>query len=167
MKKLALAVSICIAAVFTVTAQTATKPAPKSPLVTVTTKLAGVTYSQPQKKGRVIFGGLIPYGKIWRTGANGSTNITFNENVIFGGTPVSKGTYAIFTIPEEKEWTIMLNAQANTKGFEYDETKNVVSVKAPVTKTKKLAEAFTIVPPGKKLSFIWDNVMVSVPVKKQ
>lgn len=168
MKKLALLAGICIATVFTVTAQDATKkPAPKSPLVSVKNNIAAVDYSQPKKNGREIFGGLIPYGKIWRTGANGSTNITFFADVVFGGQPVKQGTYAIFTIPEEKEWTVILNAQANTKGFEYEEEKNVVQVKAAVTKTKTIEEAFTIKLSKDALSFVWDNVTVKVALAKQ
>jgi hypothetical protein len=61
------------------------------------------------------FGELVPYGQVWRTGANMSTDITFKTDVLFGGKEVKKGTYSIFTIPEEKEWTIILNSQPKQK----------------------------------------------------
>src|ERR1700756_4357436 len=64
-----------------------------------------ITYSRPSVKGRVIFGGINPYGQVWRTGANAATTISFTENVIFEGHSVKAGTYALFTIPEKDEWT--------------------------------------------------------------
>ncbi len=68
-----------------------------------------ITYSRPNVKGRVIFGGINPYGQVWRTGANAATTINFTENVIMEGHNVPAGTYSLFTIPEKEEWIIILN----------------------------------------------------------
>src|SRR5277367_4159916 len=68
-----------------------------------------VTYSRPNVKGRVIFGGINPYGQVWRTGANAATVINFSENVIMEGNKVPAGTYSLFTIPDKDEWTVILN----------------------------------------------------------
>src|SRR5689334_24322546 len=68
-----------------------------------------IVYSRPGVKGRRIFGGLVPYGEIWRTGANAATKVTFSTSVKFNGVDVPAGSYSLFTIPGEKEWTVILN----------------------------------------------------------
>lgn len=143
---------------------------PKSPRASAKSDIAEISYGQPSKRGRVIFGELVPYGKIWRTGANMSTDITFRTDVTFAGKPVKKGTYAIFTIPEEKEWTIILNSKPGQKGSaEYEDNKesNVLEVKVPVEKLKAVQEAFQISFEGKFLVFKWDETKVAVPVMKK
>jgi hypothetical protein len=148
----------------------AKKEAPKSPLTSAKNNIASVSYSQPSKRGRVIFGDLVPYGKVWRTGANKSTDVTFTTDVMFGGKEVKKGTYALFTIPEEKEWTIILNAVPKQSGaFDYDKNKdkNVVEVKAPVTSIAASQEKFTISFKGNNMVFTWDQTAVMVPLKKK
>jgi hypothetical protein len=151
-------------------AQDAAKHAAKSPLVTASTAVATVSYSQPTKKGRVIFGDLVPYGKVWRTGANMSTDITFNEDVVIDGKTLAKGTYAIFTIPEAKQWTVIFNSHPKQRGAsEYDQhkDKNVVETVAKVENLKEVVEAFTINVESNKLVFSWDQVKVEVPFKKK
>ncbi|UYQ91033.1 DUF2911 domain-containing protein [Chitinophaga horti] len=141
---------------------------PKSPRVEVSAPNVKVSYGQPSKNGRDIFGGLVPYGQVWRTGANKSTDITFEKDATFGGKKVKAGTYALFTIPGEKEWTVILNSQpAQSGAFEYDKTKdkNVVEVKAPVTSRSDVQEKFTISLPKNAIVFEWDKTKVSVPVK--
>src|SRR5476649_2069893 len=68
-----------------------------------------ITYSRPNVKGRLIFGGINPYGQVWRTGANSATVINFSENVIMEGRSVPAGSYSLFTIPDKDEWTVILN----------------------------------------------------------
>ena len=68
-----------------------------------------ITYSRPGVKGRKIFGGLVPYGKVWRTGANETTSIAFSDDVIINGMPLVKGTYGLHTIPNENEWILIFN----------------------------------------------------------
>ncbi|MET6998117.1 DUF2911 domain-containing protein [Chitinophaga defluvii] len=143
--------------------------APKSPAVTAEGKNVKVAYGQPSKRNRVIFGELVPYGQVWRTGANKATEITFAKDGTLGGKPVKAGTYTLFTIPEAKEWTIILNSQLGQFGaFDYDKNKgkNVVEVKAPVkTISGAAVEKFTISVPAGKLVFEWDKTKVEVPAQ--
>ncbi len=127
-----------------------------------------VTYGQPSKRGRVIFGGLVPYDSVWRTGANEATEITFKEDVIFGGKKVKAGTYTLFTIPSEKYWEIILNKQLGQWGaYEYEKyrRKNVLRVKVPVYKLEEELEEFTITVKKDAVSFEWDRTGVAVSYK--
>lgn len=156
----------------TVSLAQAQKP-PMSPRVTVESpdKNVKVVYGQPSKRGRVIFGdsGLEKYGKVWRTGANEATEVTFKNDVMFGGKMVKAGSYALFTIPGEKEWTVILNSTLGEWGaFGYDKIKgnDVATVKVPVSMNKTPIEKLTITPTNNSLSIAWDNMTVSVPVMK-
>ena len=120
-----------------------------SPTVTITQTVGvsniSVEYSRPGAKEREIFGGLVSYGKMWRTGANKATKITFNENCVFGGAKVKKGSYSLFTIPGEKEWTVVLNKNTELWGVgEYDEKNQVCSIVSKAIETKDFTESFTI-----------------------
>ncbi len=157
-------------AVWQSSAQDAKKEAPKSPPATAKNDIAEVSYSQPSKRGRVIFGELVPYGEIWRTGANMSTDITFKSDVVFAGKQVKKGSYAIFTIPEQDEWTVILNSQTKQRGsseYETHKDKNVLEVKVPVTRTTAVQEQFLISFDKNNLIFTWDQTQVKVPLKKK
>ena len=89
-----------------------------------------ITYSRPGVKGRKIWGGLVPYGTVWRTGANSATTIQFTEDVLVEGQPLAAGTYSLHTIPGEKEWTLILNKDANQWGsYSYDPAKDALRVK--------------------------------------
>ena len=140
----------------------------KSPHDTVSFSNGNVTYGRPYKKGREIFGGLEPYGKVWRLGADQATTITFNTDTKFGGKSVPKGTYTMFATPGEREWTIILNSQLNQWGaFSYDKhkDKDVVAVKVPVNKLDKVVEQLTIRfdEPG-YMAIEWDQTLVKVPL---
>jgi len=90
-----------------------------------------ITYSRPGVKGRQIWGGLVPYDKVWRTGANEATTIAFSDDVTINGQPLPKGTYSLHTIPGKDEWTIVFNTTANQWGsFNYDPAKDALRVKA-------------------------------------
>lgn len=145
------------------------QPGPrKSPHDTVKTKDIAVTYGRPYKKGREIFGKLEPYGKVYRVGADEATTITFAKDGTFGGKPVKAGTYTLFAIPNEKQWTIILNSQLGQWGaFKYDQykDKDVLQVDVPVTTLSAPVEQLTIKPAGKDLTISWDVVLVSVPVR--
>jgi hypothetical protein len=130
-----------------ITAQIKT-PQP-SPTATITQKVGisniSVEYSRPGAKEREIFGGLVSYEKMWRTGANKVTKITFDENCVFGGAKIKKGSYSLFTIPGKKEWTVVLNKNTELWGVgEYDKEKQVCSIVAKVIETKDFTESFTI-----------------------
>lgn len=131
--------------------------------------VAKIVYSRPQKHERTIFGGLVPYGEVWRTGANEATEIDFFRDATFGGKHVKAGRYSLFTIPGEKTWTIILSSALDEWGaFSYDKSKDVLRVDAPVSQTEGEVEAFTIqfqgTPPSGKLIFAWDRTWVEVPV---
>lgn len=167
MKKITALLTMFMAATMMVTAQEK-QEAPKSPLTSARNDYAEVSYSQPSKRGREIFGKLVPYGEIWRTGANASTDITLNKDVTIDGKELKAGTYAIFTIPQEKEWTVIFNSVPQQRGaseYEKNKDKNVLEVKAPVTKLPAVQEKFTINLSNNALSFEWDDVKVSLPMQ--
>jgi len=127
-----------------------------------------VVYSRPGVKDRVIFGGMIPYGEVWRTGANNATKITFSTAVKLNGTEIPAGTYALFTIPGEKEWTIIMNKGAAQWGaFQYDEKLDVARFKAtPVPLTTPM-ETFVIEftdirDESARLNLAWDKTLVPI-----
>jgi hypothetical protein len=138
----------------------------KSPHETVSSENISVSYGRPAKKGRDIFGALVPYGKVWRAGADEATEITFKKDGSLGGQPVKAGTYTLFVIPNEKEWTIILNSQLKQWGaYEYDKhkDKDVLKVNVPVGKTDAPVENFTINIENGKMIMDWDTTRVAVP----
>lgn len=129
-----------------------------------------ITYGRPFKNGRDIFGKQTPYGKVWRMGANEASEIKFYQDVQFGGKAVKAGTYSLFAIPGEKEWTIILNSDLDYWGaFSYKEQNDVLRVTAPVTTTDAPVENFTIQMvksgDGAVLKMAWDTVLVQLPIK--
>ncbi|GAB5472357.1 MAG: DUF2911 domain-containing protein [Maribacter sp.] len=134
----------------------------------VSEKTVRVTYSRPQLKGRSI-SDLAPAGKVWRTGANEAPEITFYKDVTFGGTAVAAGTYSLFTIPGEGEWTIILNKNLNQWGaYSYDEGADAARVKASASSDGKSLEEFSVtfkeVEGGAHMIMGWGSTRVSVPV---
>lgn len=133
-------------------------------------KLVKVIYSRPQLKGRSL-AKLAPNGKVWRTGANEAAEITFYKDVIFGDKEVEAGTYSLFTIPNDKNWTVILSNQKNVWGsYFYDEKEDVARVQAEVAQGKNYLEAFSIVFDGQEgeamMYFGWGKTRVSIPIKK-
>ncbi|UZO80507.1 DUF2911 domain-containing protein [Aquimarina sp. ERC-38] len=127
-----------------------------------------VIYSRPQKKDREVFGKLVPYGKVWRTGADEATEIKLFKDVKLGDTTVKAGTYSLFTIPGEKEWTVILNSDLDSWGaYTYDESKNVATIKVPVQESKSSLEAFSVafkdVDKGYHMFMGWDDTLVEIP----
>jgi hypothetical protein len=120
-----------------------------SPTATISQKIGlsnvSVEYSRPGAKGREIFGELVSYNKLWRTGANKATKITFNNDFIFGDTKVNKGSYSLFSIPGKKKWTIYLNKETELWGVgDFDEEKIVCKLVSKVNECKDFTESFTI-----------------------
>lgn len=148
-----------------------------SPTATISQKVGVsnviVEYSRPGVKGREIFGELVPFGKIWRTGANKATKITFENDCIFGGKEVPKGSYSLFTIPGKGEWQILLNKETELWGSgEYDKEKQVCSITVEANQTENFTESFTIdFGTFKSFSTImtmkWANTKISIDVKSQ
>lgn len=128
-----------------------------------------IAYSRPGVKGRTIFGGIVPYGQVWRTGANQATKITFNTPVKFNGTEISAGTYGLFTIPGENEWTIVLNKNSAQWGaYQYDAKDDVARFKVkPVMLSDTTLETFTIEfnhirDESAVLNLVWDKTVVPI-----
>lgn len=139
----------------------------KSPHETVSEGNHSVTYGRPSKKGRDIFGALEAYGKVWRAGADEATEITFKADGTLGGQPVKAGTYTLFVIPSQTEWTIILNSQLKQWGaYEYDKhkAKDVLQVKVPVKNLDTVVEMFTIRFSGGQMIMEWDKTQVAVPI---
>ena len=138
----------------------------KSPHDTVATKNIKIFYGRPYKKDRVIFGGLQPFGQVWRCGADEATEISFAKDGTFGGKPVKAGHYTLFVIPNEKEWTIILNGDPHFWGTQYEDhkSKDVLHVNVPVKNTAAVVEQLTIRFPGDNLLIEWDKTQVSIPV---
>jgi len=127
-----------------------------------------ITYSRPNVKGRVIFGGINPYGQVWRTGANAATTITFSENVIVEGHNVPAGTYSLFTIPQKDEWTIILNKTAKQWGaYSYKEADDLLRFKVKPEYLAEKRETFTIqfrnaTTKTMDLHLVWDHTGVTI-----
>jgi hypothetical protein len=127
-----------------------------------------VEYCRPYKKNRVIFGGLVPYGKVWRTGANEATIIKFSKAVSLGNKKLPAGTYTLWTIPGATTWTVIINSEVGQWGTEYDETKDVlrfeVNAAALHPELEMLVIDFKNDPSGINMLIKWDNALVTVPV---
>lgn len=129
-----------------------------------------ISYSRPGVKGRKIFGDLVPYGKVWRTGANNATTITFGEEVTIGGKKVAAGKYGLLTIPNASEWTFIISKQTNvTSPADYKEDQDVVRVTAQAASLPFSIETMMISIDNIKsnscdIGLGWDNVYVSFPV---
>lgn len=134
--------------------------------------IARVVYSRPQKKGREVFGGIVPFEKVWRTGANEATEVTFFQPVKFGDVEVEPGTYSLFTLPDPEQWTVMLNSELNQWGaYQADMDKTVARTAGYVSEMEEELEAFSIafkeVEGGYHMVMAWDRTMVEVPVMPQ
>jgi hypothetical protein len=155
---------------------------PKSPAKTSSFSDRGldikVNYSQPYKKGRLIFGeekdgALQPYGKYWRLGANAATEITFSKNITFAGQPVNAGSYRMYAVPGPTSFQISLNSELGvnfTAANEPDYTKDVLKVDLPVEtvdETEQFVINFSADSVGVNMDFVWDKTRVRVPIKGQ
>lgn len=130
-----------------------------------------LSYSRPHMRNRKIFGALVPYDVLWRTGAGESTRIKFSEDIVFGGKLVKKGQYGLYSIPGKEEWIIILNQDATLHGdFGYDEKKDVLRVKVKPTNSPTTNESFTIELTDFKpdysatLEMKWENTSIKVPI---
>ncbi len=126
-----------------------------------------VNYGQPSKRGRIIFGELVPFGQVWRTGANEATEITFTKDAVFAGKSVKAGTYTLFTIPKKDKWTIILNTKLGEWGaFSYDKIKDKDILKEEVNTItlKEPVESLTLGFDTKGLTIAWDLTSVLVPI---
>jgi len=127
-------------------------------------------YSRPGAKGRRVFGDLVPYGKLWRTGANTATKLIFTDPVEMGGKKIDTGTYVLYTIPSEESWEIIINKGVKNWGADgYKESEDVVSFTVPVIRSSTNVETFTmqfanIKPESCELQLMWEKRVVSIPI---
>lgn len=130
-----------------------------------------LSYSRPGVKSRKIFGDLVPYGIVWRTGANQATTLSFGDSVVIGGTPVTPGKYGLLTIPGPDEWTIIITRQTDvTNPSAYKADQDIVRVKARTQEFPYPIETFTILfsnitPASCDLAIVWDKTLVALPIK--
>ncbi len=154
-------------------AQQLTTPQP-SPTQTVkqnfSTGSIELSYSRPSKKGRAVFGDLVPYGKVWRTGANAATTLTFTDDVTIGGKEVKAGKYGLLSIPNEKKWTLIITKDVTvTSPAAYKEENDVVRLEADAMKMPYNIETFSITfgeitGSSINLQLMWDNVFLQFPI---
>lgn len=171
LRKLIFSAGICIATLAGNSQQLKT-PAP-SPTQSIKQDFGISTielvYSRPGMKGRQIFGDLVPWGKVWRTGANNATRIKFSDDVNIGGHALKAGEYAIYTVPNRGEWEIIINKGSANWGTDYKEQDDIFRVKAKPVSLSQPVETFTIQfdnvkPSSTDLTFLWDKTAVSVPI---
>jgi hypothetical protein len=185
MKKLLLTLALIYFSAATVFAQSKFPPLDKSPMdmsycpntypvLKIQDKitdplLARVVYSRPQKNGRVIFGELVEYGKVWRLGANEATEIEFFKTVRINNKKVKKGRYTLYCIPYTDKWTIIINKETDTWGsFKYDEKNDLLRIDLPIQKQTDILDAFVMAfdktTTGYNLNIAWDDIKVSLPI---
>jgi hypothetical protein len=125
-----------------------------------------VDYGSPQKRGRELFGGIVPYSERWRTGANRATHFYTSNDIQIGDLEVPAGEYTIFTIPEEDGGTLIINSETGQNGNSYDESQDFGRVPMQVEQTDNMTEAFTITveetDEGGRLNLIWGNTVYYV-----
>lgn len=131
-----------------------------------------IVYGQPYKNNRIIFGELVPYGEVWRTGANEATELTTTQPISFARKSLDAGTYALFSIPKkDNTWTIILNSELGQWGaFNYDSTKDVIRVEVPAESKEKVVEAFTIrfsdtVKDSSNIIMEWEQTEAKIPIE--
>ena len=141
-----------------------------SPHTTVQGNNITITYGQPSMKGRLIFGDLVPWGQVWRTGADEATEITFAKDCTFAGKKVKAGTYTLFTTPGQNAWGIILNSKLGQWGsFDYEKNKaaDVVNtaIRPKFIQDQKETLTFTVTTEGIKME--WASVVLMIPVQFQ
>lgn len=173
MKKL-VTVFICLSSLFLREATAQVELPSPSPTQTIKQDFGmgsiELTYSRPGAKGRMVFGDLVPYGKLWRTGANAATRLVFTDPVEIGGRKIDTGTYVLYTIPAEETWEVIINKGIDNWGIDgYKEGEDVVSFTVPAIKTQTKIETFTmqfanIKPQSCELQLMWDKKAIAIPI---
>lgn len=144
-----------------------------SPRDTARASLAGhmvmVDYGRPFMRGRTIMGGLVPYGTVWRTGANAATTLVTARDVSIGGTRVPAGTYTLYTLPGERDWQLIINRQTGQWGTEYKQEQDLARIPLRVERTSAPVEQFTIqlqpATTGLDLVMEWENTRLVAPIQ--
>jgi hypothetical protein len=144
-----------------------TRPSPPAEVhAKIGDNTVSINYSSPSVKGRTIWGDLVPYGKVWRTGANEATIFETSGELNFNGQKLPAGKYGLFTIPGEKEWTIIFNSVWDQWGaFKYDASKDVLRLKANPAKSDAFNERMKFEINDHVISLLWENLKVSFMTK--
>jgi hypothetical protein len=163
-----------VAAAAIMTAQAQGIKTPPSPTQTIKQDFAlssiEVNYSRPNMKGRTVFGDLAPYGKLWRTGANAATKVTFGEDVTVGGVAVKAGTYVLYTVPNKDEWEVIFNKGLGNWGIDgYKKEEDVARFKVKPVALPSSVETFTIqlgnvTPATADIQVSWEKTQINIPV---
>ncbi|HEY8401545.1 MAG TPA: DUF2911 domain-containing protein [Cytophagaceae bacterium] len=173
MKRFSTTLCLLILSAITISYAQISMPQP-SPLSTVSQKVGladvTVTYSRPSVKGRKIFGDLVPYNTIWRTGANAPTKISFSDSVTVAGKVLAPGDYALYTIPGEKEWTVIFGKDASLQAGSHKDGEEAAKFKVNPVKTCAHVETFTIdfndvTPSSAVIAISWADTKVSFKVE--
>lgn len=141
---------------------------PKTTYETVSTESVSITYARPHRTGYKVFGNLRKYGKVWAVGAGKASTISFARDVNFAGVNVAAGSYTLFVIPYENQWTVILNTQLEQRGtstYEKYKERNIATVNVPVTQLLNPVEQLTIrFTQSTSMIIEWDNVQITIPV---
>lgn len=166
-------IALCFAIIATYASAQVKMPQP-SPTQTIKQNFGigeiELTYSRPSAKGRKIFGDLVPFDKLWRTGANGATKISITEPIEIGGKKLDTGSYVIYTIPGKENWEVIINKGLTNWGVDgYKETEDVARFTVPSKKVKPVVETFTmqfvnVKPESCELNIVWEKTAVNIPV---
>ncbi len=135
-------------------------------------KTVTIKYSRPSMRGRKIFGELVPYGKVWRTGANSATSLTTDTALDIGGTTVPAGDYTLYTLPGEKSWELIVNKQTGQWGTKYDQAQDLARIPMKVSQLPSGLETFTISldktgPKAATLKLDWELTSASVNITEK
>lgn len=173
MKQFLSAVAVCLLTASASMGQGIKTPQP-SPTQTIKQAFAlssvEVTYSRPLAKGRTVMGDLVPYGKLWRTGANAATKITFGEDVKLNGQPVPAGEYALYTVPAQNGWEIVINKGSKNSGLDgYKKEDDVVRFQTETQPLPFPIESFMILfenvrPNAMVMMLLWEKTMVPIEI---
>ena len=143
-----------------------------SVVLALDTNVIAVSYSRPSMRGRKIMGDLVPWGRVWRTGANQATHLRTSFDMMLGGMPVPRGTYTIWTIPSRDGWTMVLNKQTGQWGTHYDERQDLARFPVSVRHLPAPVDTFTIALTRRNassgwLTLKWERTLVSVPFERR
>ena len=161
--------SLMLITIFTIGSMAQDKKMP-SPPAKATATIEGVSvtidYHQPSAKGRKVMGALVPFGEVWRTGANATTSIDLSDNAKVEGQAVPKGKYGLYTIPGENEWVLIINKDIKWGHYDYTDKADVLRVKVKPSKTASFVETFTINIKDGNVVMEWENTSVSFKISK-
>lgn len=138
---------------------------PQETSVSLNGKNVTIKYSSPSMRGRKIFGELVPFGKVWRAGANEATALHTETDIVLGDLTVPAGDYTLFVLPEANTWTLIVNKQTGQWGLTYDESKDLGRTKMTLSKAPSPVESYKMTLSPTKLQLEWADTIASVPLK--